>query len=431
MNNVFVTLYLLAVVVLLPSCESSNSAAIDETTETKVEIKLKNLKYGFDLDRFRIVKKKIRRGDTFSSILEDNGITYPEVYNILQNIKNKVSVKRLVTGKTYKLLYTKDSIASPKAFIYEPEMESYNVIQLRDSIYGKKVNKPIKVILKEGNGLIENSLYETMANSGLSDQLTYYLADVYAWNIDFYRLHKGDRFKVIYTEKFVDDSVSIGVESIKAAIFQHAGKDFYAFEFQPDSLKGIVEYFDENAKNLRRVFLKAPVKFGPVTSRYNLKRRISYYSNRIKPHRGTDFAASVGTPILATSDGIVVNSSYSRGNGNYVTIRHNNTYSTQYLHMKRRKVKKGQFVTQGQVIGWVGMTGYTSGPHVCYRFWKNGRQVDPFQQKLPEAKPISNHLKVKYLNAIVDLKTQLDCISFFTESTYINSALALTESDTK
>ncbi|MAV79251.1 MAG: peptidase M23 [Flavobacteriaceae bacterium] len=431
MNNVFVTLYLLAVVVLLQSCESSNSPAIDETTETEVEIKTKNLKYGFDLERFRIVKKKIRRGDTFSSILEDNGITYPEVYNILQNIKNKVNVKRLVTGKTYKLLYTKDSIASPKAFIYEPEMDSYNVIQLRDSIYGKKVNKPVKVMLKEGNGLIENSLYETMANSGLNDQLTYYLADVYAWNIDFYRLHKGDRFKVIYTEKFVDDSVSIGIERIKAAIFHHAGKDFYAFEFQPDSLKGIVEYFDENAKNLRRVFLKAPVKFGPVTSRYNLKRRISYYSNRIKPHRGTDFAASVGTPILATSDGIVVNSSYSRGNGNYVTIRHNNTFSTQYLHMKRRKVKKGQFVTQGQVIGWVGMTGYTSGPHVCYRFWKNGRQVDPFRQKLPEAKPISNQLKAKYLNAIVDLKTQLDCISFFTESTYINSALAITESDTK
>ncbi|MAV80103.1 MAG: peptidase M23 [Flavobacteriaceae bacterium TMED171] len=431
MNKVFVKLYLLAVVVLLPSCESNNSHVIDETTETKAEIKLKNLKYGYDLDQFRIVKKKIRRGDTFSSILEDNGINYPEVYNILQNIKNKVSVKRLVTGKTYKLLYTKDSIASPKAFIYEPEMESYNVIQLRDSIYGKKVTKPIKVMLKEGNGLIENSLYETMANSGLNDQLTYYLADVYAWNIDFYRLHKGDRFKVIYTEKFVDDSVSIGVERIKAAIFQHAGKDFYAFEFQPDSLKGIVEYFDENAKNLRRVFLKAPVKFGPVTSRYNLKRRISYYNNRIKPHRGTDFAASVGTPILTTADGIVVNSSYSRGNGNYVTIRHNNTYSTQYLHMKRRKVKKGQFVTQGEVIGWLGMTGYTSGPHVCYRFWKNGRQVDPFRQKLPEAKPISNQLKFNYLNAIVDLKTQLDCISFFTESTYINSAIALTESDIK
>lgn len=429
MNKIFVKLYLLAIVVLFSSCETKKQITLAEPIDAKVEMKPKNIKYGFDLDQFKVVKKKIKRGDTFGSILEDNGIDYPEVYNILKTIKNKVSVKRLVAGKSYSLFFSKDSIAKPKAFIYEPQIDSYTVVQLRDSIYGKKVVKPIKIVTKEGNGLIENSLYETMTTSGLNDQLTYYLADVYAWNIDFYRLHKGDRFKVIYSEKFVDDTVSIGIERIKAAIFEHAGKDFYAFEFQPDSIKGIVEYFDHNAKNLRRAFLKAPVKFGPVTSRYNLKRRIAYYGNRIKPHRGTDFAASVGTPILATANGMVVKSSYSRGNGNYVTIKHNNTYSTQYLHMKRRKVKVGEWVNQGQVIGWVGMTGYTSGPHVCYRFWKNGRQVDPFKQKLPDAKPISKELKIDYLNAIADLKTQLDCISFTPESTYINSALALSNSD--
>ncbi|MDG1942055.1 MAG: peptidoglycan DD-metalloendopeptidase family protein [Flavobacteriaceae bacterium] len=429
MNKIFVKLYLLAIVVLFSSCETKKQITLAEPIDAKVEMKPKNIKYGFDLDQFKVVKKKIKRGDTFGSILEDNGIDYPEVYNILKTIKNKVSVKRLVAGKSYSLFFSKDSIAKPKAFIYEPQIDSYTVVQLRDSIYGKRVVKPIKIVTKEGNGLIENSLYETMTTSGLNDQLTYYLADVYAWNIDFYRLHKGDRFKVIYSEKFVDDTVSIGIERIKAAIFEHAGKDFYAFEFQPDSIKGIVEYFDHNAKNLRRAFLKAPVKFGPVTSRYNLKRRIAYYGNRIKPHRGTDFAASVGTPILATANGMVVKSSYSRGNGNYVTIKHNNTYSTQYLHMKRRKAKVGEWVNQGQVIGWVGMTGYTSGPHVCYRFWKNGRQVDPFKQKLPDAKPISKELKIDYLNAIADLKTQLDCISFTPESTYINSALALSNSD--
>lgn len=429
MNKIFVKLYLLAIVVLFSSCETKKQITLADPIDAKVEMKPKNIKYGFDLDQFKVVKKKIKRGDTFGSILEDNGIDYPEVYNILKTIKNKVSVKRLVAGKSYSLFFSKDSIAKPKAFIYEPQIDSYTVVQLRDSIYGKKVVKPIKIVTKEGNGLIENSLYETMTTSGLNDQLTYYLADVYAWNIDFYRLHKGDRFKVIYSEKFVDDTVSIGIERIKAAIFEHAGKEFYAFEFQPDSIKGIVEYFDHNAKNLRRAFLKAPVKFGPVTSRYNLKRRIAYYGNRIKPHRGTDFAASVGTPILATANGMVVKSSYSRGNGNYVTIKHNNTYSTQYLHMKRRKVKVGEWVNQGQVIGWVGMTGYTSGPHVCYRFWKNGRQVDPFKQKLPDAKPISKELKIDYLNAIADLKTQLDCISFTPESTYINSALALSNSD--
>ena len=405
------------------------SSPLVEPSIAKLELIPKNIKYGFDLDQYKIVKKKIKNGDTFGSILEENSINYPEVYKILKVVKNKVNVKRLRVGNYYTLLFTKDSILTPKAFIYEPQVDNYTVIQLRDSIYGKKVVKPIKIITKEGNGLIKNSLYETMMNSGLNDQLTYYLADVYAWNIDFYRLHKGDRFKVIYTEKFVDDSISIGIERIKAAIFEHAGKEFYAFEFQPDSLNGIVEYFDENAKNLRRAFLKAPVKFGPVTSRYNLKRRIAYYGNRIKPHRGTDFAASVGTPILSTANGIVVKSSYTRGNGNYVTIKHNNTYSTQYLHMKHRKVKVGEWVEQGQVIGSVGMTGYTSGPHVCYRFWKNGRQVDPFKQRLPEAKPISNKLKTTYLNDIVNLKTQLDCISFNSKSTYINSALAQSNSD--
>jgi murein DD-endopeptidase MepM/ murein hydrolase activator NlpD len=429
LNKIFVKIYLLIIVVLFSSCETKKPFTFIDPTEVKAEIKPRNIKYGFDLDQLRVVKKKIRRGDTFGSILEDNGIDYPEVYNILKTIKNKVSVKRLVEGKYYSLFFSKDSISKPKAFIYEPQIDSYTVIQLRDSIYGKKVIKPIKIVTKEGNGLIQNSLYETMITSGLNDQLTYYLADVYAWNIDFYRLHKGDRFKLIYTEKFVDDTISIGIERIKAAIFEHAGKDFYAFEYQPDSIKGIVEYFDHNAKNLRRAFLKAPVKFGPVISRYNLKRRIAYYGNRIKPHRGTDFAASVGTPILATAKGIVIKSSYSRGNGNYVTIKHNNTYKTQYLHMKRRKVIVGEWVNQGQVIGWVGMTGYTSGPHVCYRFWKNGRQVDPFKQKLPEAKPISKGLKIDYLNAIADLKTQLDCISFTPESTYINSALALSNSD--
>ncbi len=429
MNKVFVIIYFIGIIILFSSCEITKKPPLTDSPVARIEVKTKNLKYGFDLDQFRVVEKKIRRGDTFGSILEDNGIDYPEVHNILKIIKNEVSVKRLVVGKPYSLFFSKDSIPTPKVFIYKPQIDSYTLVQLRDSIYGKKVFKQIKIISKEGNGLIENSLYETMLNSGLNDQLTYYLADVYAWNIDFYRLHKGDRFKIIYTEKFVDDTVSIGIERIKAAIFEHAGKDFYAFEYKPDSLKGIVEYFDDTAKNLRRAFLKAPVKFGPVTSRYNLKRRIAYYGNRIKPHRGTDFAANIGTPILATAKGIVVKSSYSKGNGNYITIKHNNTYSTQYLHMKRRKVKVGEWVDQGQVIGLVGMTGFTSGPHVCYRFWKNGRQVDPFRQKLPNAKPISSELKINYLNSIVDLKAQLDCISFTPESTYINSVIALSNSD--
>ncbi len=371
----------------------------------------KNIKYGFDFNKFIVSEKKIKRGDTFGSILENNGIDYPEVHNILQNIKNQISVKKLNIGKKYYILFSDDSIRRPEYFIYKNDIVSFLYIKLKDSIFGKKVNKPIKLRELEAKGIIENSLYETMINNGYNEQLSYYLSDIYAWTIDFFRLQRGDKFKVLYQEKFVDDTVSIGISKIFAASFEHKGKIIEAYEFKVDSIKGITDYFDDNAKNLRRAFLKAPVSFGRVSSRYNLKRKISFYG-RVKPHKGTDFAAAVGTPIMTTANGRVVKSSYSKGNGNYVTIKHNNTYSTQYLHMRRRKVKVGQYVKQGDIIGWVGMTGFTSGPHVCYRFWKNGIQVDPFKQKLPEAKPISSKLKSIFLDYKIPLKERLNCITF-------------------
>jgi len=371
----------------------------------------KNIKYGFDFNKFFVNEKKIKRGDTFGSILESNGIDYPEVHNILQNIKNQVSVKKLNIGKKYFILFSDDSIRRPEYFIYTNDITSFLYIKLKDSIYGKKVNKPIKIRELDARGVIESSLYETMISNGYNEQLSYYLSDIYAWTIDFFRLQKGDRFKILYQEKFVDDTISIGISKILAASFEHKGKIIEAYEFKVDSVKGITDYFDDDAKNLRRAFLKAPVSFGRVSSRYNLKRKISFYG-RVKPHKGTDFAAAVGTPIMTTADGRVVKSSYSKGNGNYVTVKHNNTYSTQYLHMRRRKVKVGQYVKQGDVIGWVGMTGFTSGPHVCYRFWKNGIQVDPFKQKLPEAKPISSKLKSIFLDYKIPLKERLNCITF-------------------
>ena len=371
----------------------------------------KNIKYGFDFNKFFVTEKKIKRGDTFGSILESNGIDYPEVHNILQNIKNQVSVKKLNIGKKYFILFSDDSIRRPEYFIYTNDITSFLYIKLKDSIYGKKVNKPIKIRELDARGVIESSLYETMISNGYNEQLSYYLSDIYAWTIDFFRLQKGDRFKILYQEKFVDDTISIGISKILAASFEHKGKIIEAYEFKVDSVKGITDYFDDDAKNLRRAFLKAPVSFGRVSSRYNLKRKISFYG-RVKPHKGTDFAAAVGTPIMTTADGRVIKSSYSKGNGNYVTVKHNNTYSTQYLHMRRRKVKVGQYVKQGDVIGWVGMTGFTSGPHVCYRFWKNGIQVDPFKQKLPEAKPISSKLKSIFLDYKIPLKERLNCITF-------------------
>ena len=367
-------------------------------------------KFGYDQSKYIFEEKKVKRGDTFGDILEDQGIDYPEIFRALEKTKNDVSFTKLQLGKPYTLIFTNDSIRELKAFVYHPTIEGYSFIQLRDSVYGKTLIKPRSYRDLTAAGSIDNSLYLTLEEQNKDPLLTYYLSDIYAWTIDFFRLAKGDKFKVIYTQAFIDDTIPVAITKVKAAYFVHKGIERYAFEYETDSIKGIIEYLDQDAKNLRRAFLQSPIKFGRISSRYNLRRRIALYGNRIRPHKGTDFAAPVGTPILSTANGTVTEVSYTRANGRYVKVKHNNTYTTQYLHMKKANVKVGQFVEQGDVIGFVGMTGYTSGPHVCYRFWKNGLEVDPFKQKLPEAKPINESLKKKYFSDIVAIKSKLDSI---------------------
>ncbi len=388
------------------------------TNEQPVVVKKEKVEFGFSEKHYEFKRDTIRKGDTFGIILDRNHIGYPKIFQIAEKAKDTFDIAtKLQVGKPYTLLFPKenlsDSIKKPSAFIYQQSLEDYVVIDFKDSIQTYKGKKPIKYVEKTATGVINNNISETLEEKGISYKLAYILADdIYAWTIDFRRLQPGDRFKVIYTDKYINDSIYTGVHDVKAAYFEHNGDSLYAFEFVTDSIKGIRDYFNEEAKNMRRAFLKSPVKFGRVSSRYNLKRRIAYYGYKIRPHKGTDFAAPIGTPIMATANGTVIESTRRGGNGKYVKIRHNDTYTTQYLHMSKQAVKKGQFVKQGDVIGYVGMTGNTGGPHVCYRFWKNGRQVDPFKQKLPQAEPIGDSLKVKYLEHIKPIKKRLDDIFF-------------------
>ncbi len=368
--------------------------------------------FGFNLKNYIVKRDTIRKGDSFGQILERNQITYPKIFHIVEKAKDSFDIRTLQVGKPYTLLCSKDSLQQPKCFIYQPNKEDYVVVDFQDSIKAYTRTKPIKYVEKEVSGIITTNISEALQAKGKSVVLAYKMSDIYAWTIDFFRLQVNDRFKVIYTEKYIDDSIYSGIENIKAAYFEHNNEPFYAFEFETDSVTGYTDYFSEEAKNLRRAFLKAPVQFKRISSRFNLRRRIALYGNRVRPHKGTDFAAARGTPIMATANGTVIESAKRGGNGNYVKIKHNSTYSTQYLHMDRRKVKAGQFVKQGDIIGTVGMTGNTSGPHVCYRFWRNGRQVDPFREKLPEAEPISDTLKKEYLEFIKPTKLQLDAIKF-------------------
>ena len=397
---------ILFIIFFLFSCQENKNE------EQKAEKKPEKIitQFGYTLNNYNVKRGRVKSGDSFGTILENNNLFYPQIYNIVQKVKKVYDIRKINIGKPYTILSSKDSLNTPQVFIYQPNLIDYVVVSLTDSLWAEKKSKAVQLKEFKAEGVITSSLSETMEEKRLSPLLSNELSEIYAWTIDFFRLEKGDNFKMIYSAKFVDDSIYVGLNRIHSAFFEHRGKPFYAIEFETDPKRGIFEYFDENGKNLRRAFLRSPVQFSRISSRYNLKRRIAYYGYRVRPHKGTDFAAPVGTPIRATASGTVTKSSYTRSNGRYVKIKHNATYSTQYLHMDKRAVKVGQFVKQGDYIGTVGMTGNTSGPHVCYRFWKNGKQVDPLKQKLPEAKPISTELKNRYLEYMGPIKKQLDAI---------------------
>ncbi|MDC1162529.1 peptidoglycan DD-metalloendopeptidase family protein [Tenacibaculum sp.] len=400
---------MLFIAALLFSCEKEKKVIVEKVPEI---IKPKPVfAYGFNLDEYNVIKDTIKSGESFGVIMDRHHVPYPKINQIATKIKDTFDVRRVRTGKAYTILKSKDSLEKVQFFIYKHNKVRATIIDLKDSLVNAySFRKPIKIFEKEVTSKINSNLSVAMDSLGLRPGLTNEVADIYAWTLDFYRLQKGDEFKIIYEEKYINDSIFVGYGEIKAAVFNHKGKNLYAYKFLADSIKNIQEYYDDKGNMLRSQFLKSPIKFQyRISSRYNLRRKIALYG-RVRPHKGTDFAAAYGTPIMTTASGTVVESSRRGGNGNYVKVKHNSTYSTQYLHMKRRKVRKGDYVKQGDVIGWVGMTGNTSGPHVCYRFWKYGRQVDPFREKLPSAEPLKESIKPMYFEFIKPLKEQLNSI---------------------
>ncbi|QOD60077.1 peptidoglycan DD-metalloendopeptidase family protein [Polaribacter haliotis] len=403
-------LYLLLFIIAFSACNNAEKKPVPTPIKP---VKPKPVyRYGYKIDDYKVIQDTIKSGESFGYILDRHHVTYPKINKIATSIKDIFDVRRVRAGKPYTILASKDSLEEAKIFIYKNDKIRATVVDFSDSIVKAHTYlQPIKTVERIVEGEIHSNLSNAMDSLHLSANLTNSVADIYAWTLDFYKLQKGDSFKLVFEEKFINDSLFAGYGEIKSAVFKHNGQDLYGFRFIADSIQGIPEYYDEAGNMLRSQFLKSPIKFQyRISSRYNLKRRIAYYGNRIKPHRGTDFAANIGTPIIATASGTVVESTRRGGNGKFVKIKHNSTYSTQYLHMKNRNVKKGQYVKQGDIIGWVGMTGNTGGPHVCYRFWKNGREVDPLspKTKLPEAEPLDKKIKPRFLKFIEPLKYQLD-----------------------
>ena len=339
--------------------------------------------YNISVKDFIVVNETFKKDQALSDILYPNHISYQRIQEVADQSKDIFNVRKLRAGNRYTLFLNKDSINTLAYMVYEIDQIDYLVFDFTDSVHVFRDQLPVTIVEKTASGIIETSLWNTMKENNLDQELILSLADVYAWTIDFYHLQKGDAFKVIYRERQVDGKF-VGTDYIIAAEFIHYEEPLRAYLFESD---GIDDYFDDEGKNLRKAFLRAPVKFSRISSRYSRK-RFHPVQKRFKSHLGTDYAANTGTPILATGDGVVVAATYAKYNGNYVKIKHNATYTTQYLHMSKRAVRLGDSVKQGDVIGYVGSTGLASGPHVCYRFWKNGKQVNPYKQKLPDSKPV-------------------------------------------
>ncbi|MCG2612246.1 peptidoglycan DD-metalloendopeptidase family protein [Flavobacterium sp. SM15] len=369
------------------------------------------VEFGFKLNDFKVIHDTIQSGDSFGKILSEQGFDAAKVHQINETVKDSFDVRDIRIGKAFTLLQDKKAPNSLQAFIYQPDKMSYYVVDLRDSIpVAYKKERPVVVKRRAIAAEIDGSVSSTLSREGVSTALAPELSKIYAWSIDFFKIKKGDKFAMIINEKYLENGEYLGVESIEASYFEYKGKKIYAFPFKREENSKKTDYYDEEGKVLKNMFLKAPLKFVNITSRYT-RSRFHPVQKIWKAHNGTDYAAPTGTPIMTTASGTVEQTGYTGGNGNFVKVRHNSTYTTQYLHMSKILVRRGQHVQQGQVIGKVGSTGLATGPHVCYRFWKNGIQVDPLRQKLPNSEPLEAKYKSKYLAYIAPLKQELDKVS--------------------
>ena len=368
-----------------------------EKLEVIQEIVEPSYEYNILVDSFNVIKGSVKRGQTMGEILYLNHIDHFEINKIVEKSKGIFDVRRVNTGKKYTVICATDSTKKAQYFIYEIDATNYVVFDLRGEIDVYKGKKPVTVKLKTASGIIKSSLWLTMEEKKLSPKLTAELSTIYAWTIDFFKIQKNDGFRVYYEDKYIDGQY-IGIGRLLAAEFTHKGQDFYSFYYRENENFG--DYYDEQGKTLRKAFLMAPVDYKRISSRYS-KRRKHPVTGRWKGHFGTDYAAAKGTPIWSTANGTIIAATYTKNNGNYVKVRHNGTYTTQYLHMSKIKpgIRKGVYVKQGDIIGYVGSTGLATGPHVCYRFWKNDKQVDPFKQKLPPGDPIKKENREAYMLA--------------------------------
>jgi len=348
--------------------------------------------YGIPMAGYALEHGVVKSGDTFGGLLTSRGVDQSSIHGLVELALPHFDVKRMRSGHPYAFIFKEDNTLTPDYFVYEADPVRYVVFRLNDGIAVNVGERPVKSEEHSVACVVTGALYNDLARVGADPQLAMQLAEVFAWTVDFYRIQKEDVFSVVYRERTVD-GVPYGDPEIIGARYISGGQVKEAYHFAQSD--GVEQYYDDEGKSLKKAFLQAPLKFSRISSGFS-GRRLHPVQRVMKAHLGTDYAAAYGTPILAVGDGVVERTGRTGGNGNYVKIRHNGTYSTQYLHMRKILVQQGAAVQQGQVIGEVGSTGLATGPHVCFRFWKNGVQVDHRKEEFPNTEPLAEELMASF-----------------------------------
>lgn len=384
-------LFCLLVLLWLGGMNSCKDVTKEMPAQTQIETAPVEPIYGYHPDSFYTFRETVEPNQFLADILLREELSYPEIHKLVQRTDSVFDPRDIRSGKDYCFLYS-DSCARPDMMVYELSPYSYLEYDLH-CLQVERIDRPITTKIKKTGGRIDGSLWLSLERMGAPTSLISKMEDALAWSVDFYYVQPQDSFFLLYEEQWSENDF-LGIGKLLGAYFESGGQEYYSIWYDSENYRG---FFDQKGRPMKKAFLKSPVAYSRISSRYN-PRRFHPIQKRVKPHLGTDYAAPRGTPIRAVADGTVTKASYTRGNGVYVKIRHDRTYETQYLHMTKyaRGISPGVKVIQGQTIGYVGSTGLATGPHVCFRFWKNGRQVDHLRENLPPPEPMAEEELPQY-----------------------------------